>query len=123
MMVKGSSGQLSLEGSDAKKIKNNERDAFLDFSRTGQSNMQIKLDPVLAQTKTSINIKDIDFSKQRAKLKITTSKARSGDSRESLISRDSQPKDDDDDYYEEMQLRSKLKPKKRKGKKQNQILD
>ena len=35
MMIKGSSGQLSLEGSDGKKIQKAERDAFLDFSRTG----------------------------------------------------------------------------------------
>ena len=50
--------------------------------------MQVKLDPELRQTKTSIKIKDIDFGKQRAKLKITTSKARSG-SRGSIISKDS----------------------------------
>ena len=114
IMVKGSSGQLSLEASDAKTIQKAERDAFKDFSRTGQSNMGIKLDPDMAQTKTSIKIKDIDYNKQRAKLKIT-SRDKSGDSGEDdIISKDSQIKDDEgeDDYYEEMQLRSKLKPKK-----------
>ena len=80
--------------------------------------MGIKLDPDMVQTKTSIKIKDIDFTNKRAKLKITRSGDKSGedDSEEDdIISKESQPKDDegegDDDYFEEMQLRSKLKPK------------
>ena len=87
--------------------------------------MAIKLDPelIMAQTKTSIKIKDIDYTNKRAKLKIT-SRDRTGDSGEDddeLISHDSQAKDDDgdDDYYEEMQLRSKLKPRKKSTRKAN----
>ena len=34
------------------------------------------------------------------------------DGEASVISKDSQPKDDEDDYYEEMQMRAKMKPKK-----------
>lgn len=37
--------------------------------------------------KTNINIKDIDFGKQRAKLKITTSREK--DSNDDIISKDS----------------------------------
>ena len=53
-----------------------ERDAFRDFSRT-TSNMSIKFDPnhQNVRTKTNIKIKDIDFSKHRAKLKITTGRS------------------------------------------------
>ena len=88
-MVKGSSGQLSLEATDVQMIHKAERDAFIDFSRTGQSNMAIKLDPEMAQTKTSIKIKDIDYTNKRANLKIT-SRDKSGDSEEDeMISRDS----------------------------------
>jgi len=50
--------------------------------------------------KTNIKIKDIDFGKQSAKLKITTSRARSGGATpksESHIS-----KDENEDYYEEL---------------------
>ena len=71
-------------------IQKTERDAFNDFARTGQSNMGIKLDPDMVHTKTRIKINDIDFNKQRAKLKITKSRAKSGDSEEDeIISKDS----------------------------------
>ena len=62
LIVQGASnGSMSFEGSDAKMFHKAEKDAFLDFSRTGQSNLGIKLDPDMVQTKTSIKIKEIDF--------------------------------------------------------------
>lgn len=84
--------------------------------------MAIKLDPEMIQTKTSIKIKDIDYTNKRAKLRITRSKAKSRDSRDDIISRESQQKDEEgeDDYYEEMQMRSKLKPGKKSIKKKAQ---
>ena len=62
-MIKGSSGHLSIDGSNIQKA---ERDAFRDFSRTSMSGLNIKLDPKeqaeMARTKTNIKIKDIDFN-------------------------------------------------------------
>jgi len=74
-LVKGSSGKLSLDGSNAAEIQKNERDAFKDFSRTTQSNLGIKLDPeevMKRRTKTNIRVKDIDYGTHRANLKITS---------------------------------------------------
>lgn len=54
--------------------------------------MGIKLDPNMVNAKTSIKIKDVDFNKQRSKLKITKSRAKSGESDEEdddIISKDS----------------------------------
>ena len=104
-LVKGSSGKLSLDGSNAASIQKAERDAFRDFSRTTQSNMAIRLDPdVMKRTKTNIKIKDIDFGANRANLKIISGRKSAG----SLLSKDSQHQVEDDEYYEEMQLGSKL---------------
>ena len=64
----------------------------MDYNRS--SNLSGKLEPEMGNvsgTKTSIKIKDIDYSTQRAKLQIKTSKMNLGDSEgeESVISKDS----------------------------------
>ena len=56
--------------------------------------MSFKLDPP-GRTKTNIKIKDIDFERHRANLKITT-----GRQSRSVSSKDSNGQDED--YYEEM---------------------
>jgi hypothetical protein len=70
--------------------------------------VQFEPDTEENRIKTNIKIKDIDFGKQSAKLKITKSRARSGGATPNSEA-------DDDEYYEEMQhlRRSKMKPKNR----------
>ena len=64
----------------------------MDYNRS--SNLRSELDPDVGQvsgTKTSIKIKDIDYSTQRANLQIKTSKMNLGESdgEASVISKDS----------------------------------
>lgn len=60
--------------------------------------MNLKLDQTARRLKTNIKIKDIDFGLHRAKLKITTGRQ----SERSVSSKDSNGRDEDEDYYEEM---------------------